>query len=505
MSITIKINSVDKSSLIDWTSVRKEQVLTKEPDTLDFDIKNYTSKTYRPALGDDVKLYDTDGTTLVFGGVVIYTEERVEGLLKYLTVQCKDYSHTLDRKLVAKTYTSQTVVAIITDILTNFTDGTFTHANTTDTTVIDSITFNYLPVSECLKKLASMLSNYSWYVDYTKDIHFYQDSAVPSTITLTDTSGNFMFQSLVFHSDITQIQNHIYLRGGITTGTAFSDFKIADGKQNTFFVGYDLVSYTFYKALAASPTSFVALTSGADGTTDPTTVDVLYNPTTGFIRFANSNTPAINDVVKWTGTPTYPLIAQKSDLTSIALFGEYQKVIIDKNITTVTAASQRLTAELAKWSAQVDGGEFMTYTAGFKPGINITITSTLRSISQTFKIDRVATTLKSPTAFSFKVKFITTDDVTMQDILNRLLVTDPSNQVAIDPNEIVQLLFVANETITISEVVVTSISHNPVSETITLGESTTVQALDYATIFVVGPQVPTSTKRIFILNGSYLA
>ena len=503
MAITLKINSVDKTSLVDWKSLTKQQVSSKEPDTLNFDIINYPAKTYRPVLGDDVKLYDTDGTTLIFGGTVINTEEKMDGLVKYFTVNCKDYTHTLDRNLVVKNYTNQTVSYIVNDLLTTYAP-TFTKTNTTDTTIITAISFNYLPISECLKKLAKTLGHYSWYVDYTKDINFFANYTKSAPFNLTDTSQNYIWGSLIFRSDISQLRNHIILRGGTTTGTSYTDYKIADGKQNTFFVGYDLVSYTFYKALAGTPTTFVTLTVGDDGVTDPTTVDVVYNPTTGLVRFANSNTPAVNDVVKWIGTPTYPLIAQKLDVASIATFGTYQQIIVDTNITSVDSASQRLTAELAKWSAQIDGGEFETTMGDLIAGQTITVQSDLRNINQNFKIDRILTKLKTPTTFIYRVEIITTDNVTMQDILNKLLVTDVSDNINIGLNEVLQVLYSATETVTISEVVSISTSSNPQSETVTLGESVTVQALDYGVIFVVGSTAPNGFKRQFTLDGSPL-
>lgn len=584
MSILLTINTVDKTSLVRWETLQKEQVSSKEPDTLNFDIVNYPAKTYRPALGDDVKLYDTDGTTLIFGGIVVNTEEHVEGLVKYFNIQCKDYTHTLDRKLVIKSYTGQTVAYIVNDIISTYATG-FTNVSTTDTTVITAITFNYLTVSEALKKLANMLGNYSWYVDYLKDVHFYANSTVNSPFNLSDTSDNYNWQSLIFRSDISQLRNHIILRGGTTNGTPYTDFKIADGQQNTFFVGYDLVDYYFNKRLATPPTAtftvtiaspavftkvahgfsvgtiltftttgalptglspatnyfivsvptvdtftvsttyngspvttsgsqsgvhtytvaYKILTNGLDGVVDPTTVDVVYNPTTGLLRFANSNTPAVNDVVRWAGTPTYPLIAQKLDLGSISTFGTYQYVIVDTNITSKESAGQRLTSELAKWSAQIDGGEFETNTTGLLAGQTININSVIRNINQDFKVDRITTRLRTPTTFTYKVEFVTADNVTMNDVLNKLLVTNVSDQINIGLNEVLQVLYSATEDITLTESVVVSITHNPVSETVTLGEATTVQALDYGVQFVVGPYAPTGVKRQFVLNGSPLA
>lgn len=503
VGVRISINGVDKTSLVQWESFRKQQVSTKEPDTLLFDMMNYPSKTFRPVLGDEVAVYDEDGITLIFGGTIINTEEKVDGLAKYFSVECKDWTHTLDRKLVVGIYTGQTINYIINDIVTNYTTG-FTKVNTTDTTIINKISFNYLTPSECFKKLAAMLGNYSWYVDYTKDVHFYANASVAAPYALTDTSQNFIWNSLTFRSDVSQIRNHIILRGGTTEGTAFTELKIADGKQNTFFVGYDLVSYTFYKALAASPTTFVALTVGSDGVTDPTTVDVLYNPNSGLIRFANSNTPAISDVVKWTGTPTYPLITQKIDTPSVAQFGTYQYVIIDQNIKSVNAASQRMQAELARYAGQVDGAQFITHTTGLLAGQNININSSLRSINQNFKIDRITTRLYTPKKLKYDVDLITTENVTMMDVLNKLLVVDPSDQISIEMNEILQSLYSSIELISLAEIVAVSTSHNMQSETMSMADSVLVQALNYATIFVAGPWSPSSTKRVFVLNGSIL-
>ena len=500
--ITLYIEGIDQTAIIDWTTLRKTQVSTKEPDTLSFDIKNYPSKTYQPSLGDEVVLYDTDGLTIIFGGVVINTEERVDGLLKYLHVGCKDYTHTLDRQLVLASYEGETVSYIINDILTNFTDGTFTMASVTDTTVVELIVFNYLTVSEALKKLAITLGDYSWYVDYEKDIHFYANSTQLAPFNLLDDSQNFDWNSLNFTSSISQIRNSIVLRGGTTTGTQFEDFKIADGLQNTFFVGYDLVSYTFYKALAASPSTFVALTVGADGVADPTTVDVLYNPVTGLIRFADSNTPAVDDVIKWVGTPTYPLIAKMTDAASVTAFGTYEYVIVDKNIQSTSAASQRLSAELARWAGQVDGGFFSTRTSGLLAGQQINITSVIRGVSKDFKIDRIVTTMYTPSSFKYDVKLVTKENVTMNDVLNKLLVTNVSDQINIDLNEILQSLYVALEDITIGEEFTASISHEMQLETISLVEEVTAQALDYPTVFVYGPWIPSSFSRGFILNGS---
>ncbi len=508
-SVILKINSVDKSSLIDWQSIRKEEVLTKEPDTLEFQIKNYTGKTYRPSIGDDVTLYD--GTTKIFGGVVIETNDALSGgLLKMFSVKCKDYTHTLDRYLVAKTYTSTTANAIIADILTNFTDGTFTGTNVAAPIVLDKIVFNYLSVSQALQKITEAIGGYDWYVDYDKDIHFFINTVMSAPYSLTDTSANFIYQSLQLSQDTSQLRNTIIVRGGDVEGTSVDNKQVADGAQRVFFVGYDLTSFLAYKALAASPTVFVAITVGADGKDDPTTFDSLYNPNNGLLIFPDGTKPAIGDVVKTTGIPIFPLITEQQDIASVAANGEYEYLIVDKTIKSKDAANQRALAELLKYSTLLTKGTFSTRTSGLRSGQTISINCTLRGIVGTYLIERIITTLRTPsgstTDLLFEVKIISTVDITMVDILNKLLIKDPSSQIDIGQNEIVNRIYNQSEAITIGEVTAQSKTHNPQTETVTLTEASNA-AKNAGTIFVTGSYTPANfadTKRVFIVGGSRL-
>ena len=92
--ITLKVNAVDKSNQVDWASIEKQEVLSKEPDSLRFRIKNYGTKTYRPVLGDDITLFD--GAIKIFGGIVVETHDSVDAYLKYFEVICKDYTALAD-------------------------------------------------------------------------------------------------------------------------------------------------------------------------------------------------------------------------------------------------------------------------------------------------------------------------------------------------------------------------------------------------------------------------
>ena len=506
-AIILKINSVDYSAQVDWTSVSKLEVLTREPDSLNFSLRNYGTKTYRPVLGDDVTLYD--GSTKIFGGIVVTSDETIDGLLKYFQVTCKDYTQIIDRLLVSAVYTNQTINYIIADIISRFTTG-ITGVNVNAPVTVATVTFNYLSVSQCLTKLTQLIGGgYDWYIDYDKDIHFFQTSAILAPYSLTDTSQNFLYGTLEIQQDTSQMRNFITVRGGDVNGTAVDNKQVMDGQQRIIFVGYALTSFLAYKALAATPTTFVALNVGKDGITDPTTVDVLYNPDLGLMTFPDATKPAINDVVKYSGVPVFPIITQQQDTASVATYGLYEYLILDKTISSKDAAKKRAAAELLNYSQPITTGSFTTLTSGLRTGQTVTINSSFRNINSAYKIQRITTTLRTPSVTTsgliFKVEFVSTIDVTMVDILNKLLITDPANQIDIGANEIIDTIYSQYESVVMSEVTAQSLVHNPQTETVTAGESFTNRGFNFGTIFVAGPFTPSGTSRVFVCDGSLLA
>lgn len=505
-NLKLKVNTVDKTNQIRWDTLKKRSVLTKQPDILTFSLRNYDSKTWKPSIGDDVQLLD--GSTKIFGGVVVETNDILEGgLLKEFTVTCKDYTQLLDRQLVSKNYTSMTAAAIVNDIISTYTTG-FTTTNVVGSTVIPAITFNYMSVSQSIQKLCEMIGTYDWFVDYDKDIHFFQVGTKVAPFSLDDTSGNFVYESLVSSVDNTQIRNFITIRGGITQGTAVDDKQVADGQQRIFFVGYNLSSFLAYKALAATPTTFVALTVGSDGIDNPTSVDCLYNPDQGLLIFPDATKPAINDVIKYTGTPNFPLISQVQDLVSIGNNGTYQYIIVDKTITSKSAAAQRGQAELIQYGNPITTINFKTYSSGLSVGQTIDVNLALRGISGTFKISKIDMRLKTPSQvtsdYVFTVEAKTALSVNMVDLLNKLLVKNVSDQISIATNEVVDRIYSPLETISIVESIVVSKSSHPNPETITISESFVNTGKNYGTKFVAGPQTPSGVNRVFVLDGSRL-
>jgi hypothetical protein len=445
-TILLTVNGVDKTSAIDWKTLKKGEVLTREPDSLNFRTKNSTTKTYRPTLNDEVVL--TNDSVKVFGGIVVESQEVIDGALKYFSVSCKDYTQLLDRYLVSKVYTNQTAEDIIDDIISTFTTG-FTTTNVVANVVVPKIIFNYLTVSQCLQKLVETIGNVDWYVDYDKDIHFFFNANIATYATLTDTSQNFVFQSLEVRDETHQIRNEIIIRGGeiesVSTRTETFD---GDGTKVLFKLG------SKFSSLPTVTVSAVSKTVGIDFLDDDTSYQCMWNFNEKYIRFTAGNTPAAGtNNISITGTPLYPLILRKQNNTSIALYGVYQYLIVDKTIKDIDTASQRADAEILKYALPLRRAKFTTYTDGFKVGQNITINSTIRNINQSYKIESINARLRTPTDLVYDVNLINSDDIGINDILTKLLIRNISDQIEIGSDEVVQRYQGFSESIAITDTV----------------------------------------------------
>lgn len=420
--LTLAINTIDRSSNIDWASLRKVEVLTKEPDSLEFRIKNHPGKTYQPALSDEIILTDNGGR--IFAGVITETKHENEGLLKYIICTCKDYTHLMDRKLVNKTYTNQTVSAIIADLAAVFMTG-FTTNNVQGLSVIPKIVFNDEQPSKCIQKLADLLGNYNWYVDYFKDIHFFSEGEGDAPFSLDDTSGNYIFGSLQIARNINQIRNSVIVRGGIKESSTLTDIKIADGQQKTFVAKPLLTNLTISKS--TDGINYTILTIGQDGIDDPVAKDVLYNPNNGFIIFRDNNKLASGNFLKWSGVQVYPIKIVRKDWASIGKYGEFQYVIKDENIKSEDQAKQRAAAEILKYAERINEGVFNTTKSGLKTGQWITVNSPALGLDEKFKINRILFRARTPNSFEYEVHLIASETFGIIDALSKLLVGDTAS------------------------------------------------------------------------------
>lgn len=446
MALIFKKNSVDVTSSIDMPTLSLLLVLTNEISTLEFSIKKYGTKT-SVTLGDQIDLYED--SVHIFGGTVVEASNEIEsGILRNIKYIANDWSFRLNSKLVQQTYTDMDAKDIVLDIMSNFTDGTFTTTNVeTAGFNIPTIQFNYEQVTITLQKLAKMIG-WEWYVDPDKDLHFFPpDTTSNAPYTIDDTSGNLEWPTLAIKNDIINLKNSIYVIGGTYTKAYTSittpDTYTTDGTQNVFYLAYAYDPDTIVVTLAG-----VSQTIGTDQVTADASVQVQYNKTSRFIRF--TSTPATTQNVKIYGNALIPILANASNSTSITTYGTVEDVIIDEKITSVAEAHQRANAELALYSTPVNVVKFATTRTGFQVGQTVRINSTIFATDIYVIIKRIVGRPYSPTSMRYEIECVGTEQVSFLDIMKFLLM-QAATRTEVADSTVLETLLLLNEAVTITE------------------------------------------------------
>lgn len=445
MALTLKVNGTDRSTYVKWNTLMVTEVLSKEVDRMEFEITKTPSKSSLPDVNDLITLDDDSGT--IFGGVIVERNEVIRGgILIGYQYKCKDYSQFLDRKLVVKSYVGQTARAIFLDILSTYTSGFTTTNIPASTPTVPTVKFNYEQVTRCFTQVCDLIG-WDWYVDFNKDIHLFSTETAPAPFSLTDTSDNFEWATLEINKTILQLKNSIYVRGGdykkTFDATNTPDVYKGDGTKLTFPLAYQ------YATIAVTKNG-VLLNVGTDQQTDPATVDCVYNFNEKIVKFNTGSAPISTDTIKMYGDALIPIIGLVRDHTSIAAYGEYQAIIVDKQITSISEAQTRAQAEAVKYSESVYEGQFKTLRTGLRTGMKINITSAIRNISKDFKINRIVGKTRNGTSMEYMVYIIASGQVNFTDIMVALLQQNVQN-VDVADNEVLQDLEYFPESFTLAD------------------------------------------------------
>lgn len=418
--IFIKINDTDRSTLIEWASVRWEQNITNKTDSLTFRIRNIDAKTYRPDPADEVELLQGDTievATKIFGGNIVNIVESAEARKIMYDITVRDYSFAMDAELVARSYTGQTVAAIIEDIKDLYLPSGYTTSGVACTTVIPAIKFNYLQPSKCFQELAE-LTGYDWYVDENRDIHFFGKETAAAPFVLNDTIGTFERDTLKIRRSIDQIRNSIFVRGSemLSTGIRTEDLSTqADGTNTHFQLGFRYKNYTL--KVNGTP-----VTVGIDNVDSSGDYDAMYNFTEKVVSFATA--PAGTDTVTFEGNYYIPLRIKWKNNSSISKYGgEYQFLIVDKTLTDSEAARDRAKAEVLAFAEQLNDASFTTRRDGLRTGQTIQAASTFRGIAESFTVTRItARCIDGNGGFEYSVTLANKQNTDFLDLIQRLLV-----------------------------------------------------------------------------------
>lgn len=496
--ITIKINNIDRSSLIDFGSVKKKDNINQDADTLQFSLEYHAGQTFRPEVSSLVEMLD--GDTRIFYGRITSIDQSIESdnIVSY-DIRCNDIGRDLARYLANETYEKMSVNDIITALLEDFSDGTFTTNNVNCDIEITKITYDRVNTWDAINQLAD-LTNYSWYVDYDKDIHFFPKNNEPAPINISDDSDNFIFESLKISNDITQIKNRVMIKGGEVEGDPRTEYFDGNGTRDTF------VTANKFARLPTVLVDGVEQAVGIDYLSSEEDFDCFWDYNQKYIRFKEDTIPpAGTNNISVTGIPLYNIIIQMEEPTSIAKYGvaEFYKNVPD--IKSREDALMYAKTQIEAYRAGIDEGEFQTYNPGLRSGQIISISSTLMGISESFVIQSVDFNMLTQEKFKYQVKLASVKSIGIIDFLINLL---RNNKLALEKGgeSVIEKTTYPIEKMAMSDAIAIDTDDYPQSEEMIIAETIT-ERLNYQHDFVLCPYEPTDiddVKREFLLDCSPL-
>ncbi len=445
------------TSFIRWRTLEHISVLTKEVSTCRFNIFD-TSGVTIPGVGDQIDLYENN--THKFGGTV--TESKIApsgGILLEYQINCIDWSFKINSRLVVKSYPAQDPALVVKDIISTFAGAGFTTYNVqTAGFDVASIKFNYEQVTLAIEKLAKQIG-WEWFIDADKDIHFFPPNVmVDAPYPIDDTSGNLEWTTLNVDQSIVNMKNSIFVIGGNYTktfdATSTPDKYLTDGVKSVFSLAYSYVPSTIIVLLNG-----VAQTVGTDQVTDPTSVQVLYNELSRFIKFTTVPATPSQQVVIY-GLAQIPILAHVQNQAAIAAYGEIQDSIIDPQIKSIAEAQERGNAQVADFGSPVYGIKFSTLKTGFAIGQTVQVDSTLFGTDVLVEVKRITARLYSPTQFHYDIECVGTEKVSFIDVMKLLLLQGNAQTVVAD-STVLQVLLLLEESIASSDSLSTPTTSSP--------------------------------------------
>jgi len=414
MTIELVVNGTTRTANIISDSLVKKDIINEQKDTLRFQVQKYGDVGFVPAINEEVVL-NVDGEK-EFAGVILEVEKSIQaGQMVVYNVVCCDYSQYINRELVLERYDDKTVNYIIDAIVTKYAD-TFTVTNVDCSVEIATVVFNRMTMTECLDKLAKLVG-YSWYIDYDKDIHFFERTKNVAPFEITDINGKYLQNTLVVRDDLSQLRNTVVIRGAEERGIERTESYIADGDQITFPLS---------NKFSELPTVFVqdqaeTTTVGVDFLHADEDYDCFWNFDQKYIRFKDATKPAINKKVDITGIPLFPIIVKRFNPTSVADYGVYEFFKENKDIKSRSEALEFAQAELEAYKDGIIEGEFQTDSSGLRSGQLITIDSDLLDIDETFLIQSVQFKFLAKDKGIWKVRLATMRTIGIIQVLQDLI------------------------------------------------------------------------------------
>ncbi len=389
---------------------------------------------YRPSIGQEVR-FVLEGV-LEFAGVVSdVVEGHIPGSphvnpISKPTVICSDFAAILDRRILIQEFGATTTAKAMVQSVVDTTlskDGISFDGSDGDPGAIDERSFRGVTATDFMQRVSrSSTPGYSWRVDYTRLLRFFDPSAGAGSapISLADNDGNVMPDTIFTREFKGNYRNVQYVRLAKPSGVLFGEEAVSAPGTSESNWGPLLVSNPIQENASIS----IKLV-GSTATTDPGIIitqaeydrrkalnpwntspwDYKYTPGSNVIENNKNSTTffpnpgnigsRVQVVLSYaTGEATNAIISVQNDSEISARqaieggSGRYESLEEVNDIETEQAGIDLANALLDRYASMPKELRFATFVAGFAPGQLLTSTYTKPPAADTFLIKSVTKT-----------------------------------------------------------------------------------------------------------------
>lgn len=407
-TIVVKINNVDRSSLLLADSLYIRSSIGNGNDVAEFSLRD-VSQSFAPSDWDEVTI-EVNGTR-IFGGYIIQRDATTIGAGSHKRgvwqCQCKDWSILLDRVIVTrqfKTTDDDTIVASLFGEIN--TEGFDAVTNVTNVRQDIDISFEEITLREALNELAAR-AGANWHIAPDKKVYWYAPASPANAAFDIDTDSpngsttfNVLEGTLKKSIDSSQIVNRVRVIGAEAAVTVLqTDTFTGDGvtdkvgpltknPHSIFSVDYWLNGGRYIRH-----TSNIGYESNgdklfADGGGHEIIANLDYR--TVAIKHQNGDVPdnATDVVIKY--YYTVPVDVTRNNSASQSAFGRvFEQSIYDGNLLSVAEAEAYADRLLDEYALGRESIRFDVAQHGLLPGRKINVKNTLLGLNADYLIQEV--------------------------------------------------------------------------------------------------------------------
>ncbi len=380
MAWKLTVNGVDKTSLVNTDDRVQIELHINERATASFKCK--TSLTL--AKFDEVVIYGTDGTTKVFGGIVLQRE--TDGSFPtagsaFQRASCADFAAYTDFCHTSLTYTSgPTLKAVLTDIVSTHlsTYGISLDAGQVTGPTLEAFAWQTTRVSDALRELSDK-TGYVFRVDPSKKLKMFVPGTDSAPFNISDATPHCTRLSWQ-DSSATPTPNKVILICGPSTTAVRTERFIGDGSTTSWVMSVPAAVSGWYPGYVTVNGIFLTVGTGASYT---------WNDATSTLAVGTAPTPGVGDTIDNTYTAQYPFTVTATSGGSPVV----EKLFARTDLLEPVPAQEVADGLLDQLDQAPRTMTALSLNEGWLPGQAFTVALTARSLTGNFVVQSVSITI----------------------------------------------------------------------------------------------------------------